>query len=94
MEILARGDCAKVEEVTGRIITSSGLTATMKEEGLVITEDGTYVWDPTRQDGGPHIGGGVRTSPLNANRSTGRCSSGQATPAGQKGSVLRKLYFH
>jgi hypothetical protein len=53
MEIFIREEWAKVEEATWMIITSSGLMAITDEEGLVVMEDVTYVWDPFHGLGSP-----------------------------------------
>jgi hypothetical protein len=67
---------------------------TLKGGDQVVTRDGTYYVGSCSRNGGSHTGGGVRTSPLTADRSGGRCSSGQATPAAQRGSVPQLLIFY
>ena len=49
-EVSVRQEWARVNEVSGLIITTSGLIAPVTDKSMMDTADGTYVWDYSQED--------------------------------------------
>ncbi len=50
MEVLVRMEWARVSEVSGMILTTSGLIAPVTDRGMMDTQDSTYVWEYSQED--------------------------------------------
>ncbi len=50
LEVSVRMEWARVNEVPGMIMTTSGLIAPVTDRSMEDTQDGTYVWDYSQED--------------------------------------------
>jgi hypothetical protein len=50
VEVSVRIEWARVNEVSGMITTTSGLTAPVTDRSMMDTQDGTYVWEYSQED--------------------------------------------
>jgi hypothetical protein len=50
MEVSVRMEWARVNEVSGMITTTSGLTAPVTDRRMMETQDRTYVWEYSQED--------------------------------------------
>ncbi len=99
MEVLVEEDCIWWNADKNQVATKSGKVTTVPKDGEAILEDGLWVWKPG--DNGPHPSkshpfhrrGRDRFQGLVKNKQWEEHRTGSATPAVQRGSVPRRLFF-
>jgi hypothetical protein len=96
VEVLIEKEWIWWNEVAGKVATASGRTALVRKEGEAVMEDGLRVWTgPDKSCGceSPRRWGRPRDQQLSQDLQWEEHRSGSATPAVQRGSVLRRLFF-